>query len=167
MNNKKNQLGIGLVEVMVSLLILAIAILGFAALQYRAGEATIEAGYRIQAINLARDLSERIRINREEFETYKDELSTASKQREASKNCDSEQCTAAELADFDIAQVVAKANVIGMTMNIMQCQNTTNNRNCIYVAWNDTSATDGENLEDCTNGVSYNKNSSCLIMETY
>ncbi|MEK5760522.1 type IV pilus modification protein PilV, partial [Acinetobacter variabilis] len=99
------QKGIGLVEIMVALLILAIGILGFIALQYRALEATSEGSYRIQAINLARDLAERIRINRDAFSTYQQQVQLPLNQKAFKTNCFSNNCSAVDLADFDVAQV--------------------------------------------------------------
>ncbi|MEG1640035.1 MAG: hypothetical protein RR284_03815, partial [Ruthenibacterium sp.] len=49
-----------LFEALVALLILAVGVLGFVALQYRAIEASSEGANRVQAINLARDLAEKI-----------------------------------------------------------------------------------------------------------
>lgn len=167
MINKNNQLGVGMIEVLVALLILALGLLGFIALQYRAAEATVEGSYRVQAINLARDISERIRVNRDQYSAYQANLNTAADQLTFNKNCATTSCTKSELADYDVAQVVSKAQSLGMTMNIMQCQGNVNTRNCIYVAWGDTAATNGINPEDCTNGTSYNESSTCLIMESY
>ena len=65
------QKGVGMVEVLVALLLLAIGVLGFSALQLRAVEATSEAMNQVQAMNLARDLSERIRVNRDGLLDYK------------------------------------------------------------------------------------------------
>ena len=165
MNNY--QKGIGLVEIMVALLILAIGILGFIALQYRALEATSEGSYRIQAINLARDLAERIRINRDAFSTYQQKVQLPLNQKAFKTNCFSNNCSAVDLADFDVAQVANRAASFGMTINIMNCQGNNNNRNCIYVAWGDSSATDGTGTGDCTNGTAYNPASTCIIMEAY
>ncbi|EXF58532.1 MULTISPECIES: type IV pilus modification protein PilV [Acinetobacter] len=165
MNNY--QKGIGLVEIMVALLILAIGILGFIALQYRALEATSEGSYRIQAINLARDLAERIRINRDAFSTYQQQVQLPLNQKAFKTNCFSNNCSAVDLADFDVAQVANRAASFGMTINIMNCQGNNNNRNCIYVAWGDSSATDGTGTGDCTNGTAYNPASTCIIMEAY
>lgn len=61
----RNQRGVGLVEVLVALVLLGIAVLGFTALQIRAVAASADAGQNIQAMNIARDLSERIRMNRD------------------------------------------------------------------------------------------------------
>ncbi len=60
-----NQKGMGLIEVLVALIILAIAILGYSILQVRALEASVEATKRIQGTNLARDLAEKIRANQQ------------------------------------------------------------------------------------------------------
>ncbi|KAF1019519.1 MAG: hypothetical protein GAK29_03889 [Acinetobacter bereziniae] len=162
----KFQKGVGMMEVLVALLILAIGVLGFVALQYRALEASSESTYRVQAITIARDLAERIRVNRNAFSVYKTELGTASNQKTYKTNCLTTSCSDTDLADFDVSQVTNRAAVFGMTMNIMNCQNT-NDRSCIYVAWGDSSATDGSSSGDCTNGNAYNANSTCIIMESY
>ena len=148
MNFSGKQRGVGLVEILVALLVLAIGVLGFVALQYRALEASAESTSRVQAITIARDLAERIRVNRNSFSVYQSEIK------------------AAEMADFDVAQVTNKAAALGMTMNIMDCQST-NDRRCIYVAWGDSSATDGTGTGDCTNGTTYQASSTCVIMEAY
>lgn len=163
----KNQQGVGLVEVLVALLVLAIGVLGFIALQYRAIEATSESGYRIQAINIARDLAERVRINRGVINTYMSEIESSSKQIVSTKNCFNEDCTNTELADFDVAQVSIRARSFGMAMNVIECQGNSDGRNCVYIAWGDTSPTNGTGLGDCTNSTAYNPLSTCLIMELY
>ncbi|EEH67884.1 type IV pilus modification protein PilV [Acinetobacter haemolyticus] len=161
-----HQRGVGLVEILVALMILAIGVLGFVALQYRALEASAESTSRVQAISIARDLAERIRVNRNAFAVYQEEIQTASKQKTFQTDCVATACTDSDLADFDVSQVANRAASLGMTMNIMDCQNT-NNRSCIYVAWGDSSATDGAGTGDCTNGNAYNPTSTCVIMETY
>lgn len=170
MSRMNHQRGIGMMEILVALLILAIGILGFVALQYRAMEATAESTSRIQAITIARDLAERIRVNRNSFSVYKTELGTPANQKTYTINCLTADCSDTNLADFDVAQVISRATTFGMTMNIMNCagtNQTTNTRSCIYVAWGDSSATNGTGSGDCTNGNAYNANSTCIIMETY
>lgn len=162
-----DQKGVGLIEILVALLVLAIGVLGFIALQYRAVEATSEAINRVQAMNIARDMAERIRANREGFETYKIETSTTDKQPTFETNCITNFCSAAHLADFDVAQVTQKAADLEMTVNMLPCAENNDGRNCLYVAWGDTSATDGATTGNCTNGVTYNGASTCVIMETY
>ncbi|WP_171262795.1 type IV pilus modification protein PilV [Acinetobacter sp. ANC 4470] len=162
-----NQKGVGLVEILIALLILAIGVLGFVALQYRAVEATSEASSRVQAINIARDLAERIRVNRFAVTEYQSQIETPVNQKAYTTNCFTSNCSETDLADFDVAQVANKAASFGMTINIMDCQGNNNNRNCVYVAWGDSSATDGTGTGDCTNGNAYNQTSTCVIMEAY
>ena len=167
MISNRSQRGVGLMEVLVALLILAIGILGFIALQYRSLDATTEATYRVQTINLARDLAERIRVNPTQLDLYKAEISDATKQKVSSKNCFSADCSQIELADFDVEQVYKKAISLGMTINMQICEGNIDGRNCIYVAWDETSATDGTGTTDCTNKTSYTATSTCIVMETY
>lgn len=167
MKTRLNQNGVGLIEVLVALLILAIGILGFVALQYRAIEATSEAINRVQAINIARDLAERIRANRDGLANYATQIQTAANQTNYTTNCMTSACSATAMADFDVSQVVSKASALGMTMNMRTCSGNSDGRNCIYVTWGDTSATDGTGAGDCTNGTAYLSTSTCVIMETY
>lgn len=162
------QQGVGLIEVLVALLVLAIGVMGFIALQYRAVEATAESGSRIQAINVARDLAERMRINRGAEEVYAYHLNTASAQRLFKTNCFTTNCTSDDLADFDVAQISNRARTIGMAVNYLPCSGNTDGRRCIYIAWGDTAPTNGNAGEgNCTLGNSYDPNSTCLIMEVY
>ncbi|WP_081405784.1 type IV pilus modification protein PilV [Acinetobacter sp. TTH0-4] len=162
-----NQKGVGLIEVLVALLVLAIGVLGFVALQYRAVEATSEAINRVQGINIARDLAERMRANRDGLADYKTQLGTAANQSDSAINCMTSACSAVQLADFDVSQVTTKAGTLGMTVNMLTCAGNSDGRNCIYVAWGDTSATDGTTAGDCTESTAYAPASTCVIMETY
>lgn len=164
-----HQRGVGLMEVLVALLVLAIGVFGFIALQYRAVEATTESGYRVQAINIARDMAERIRVNRGALSAYETKLEkTVADQITATKNCATTNCTAAELAEYDVSQVAKKAQETGMTIRRWTCQGNQDGRSCIYVAWGDTAATNGDaNEGNCTTGAAYDPASTCLIMEVY
>ena len=163
---KQDQQGAGLLEVLVALLLLAVSILGFAAMQLRAVEATSEGSYRVQGINLARDLAERMRSNRPGTATYRAQIQTSANQAAAAKNCYTTLCTAVELADFDVSEVRKEADRTGMSFNLMNCQGSSS-RQCIYVAWNQTSATNGTDTTACTNGNAYQTNSQCVILEAF
>ena len=162
-----SQKGVGLIEFLVAVLVLAIGILGFVALQYRSVEATSEAINRVQAINIARDIAERIRANREGLASYKTQIQTATNQIDFATNCITSACSATALADFDVSQVVNKVSALGMSMNMRTCSGNSDGRNCLYVAWGETSATDGTGAGNCTNGTAYQASSTCVIMETY
>lgn len=163
-----HQRGVGLMEVLVALLVLAIGVLGFIVLQYRAVEATSESSYRVQAINIARDIAERVRVNRAALTTYMDKIEKpVAEQVTSTKNCATENCTSAQLAEYDVSQVAKKAQSVGMVMNQIACAGNSDGRSCIYVAWGDTAPTDGTDAGDCTSGAAYVATSTCLIMEVY
>lgn len=66
---KRNK-GFGLIEILVSLLVLAVGLLGLASLQTTGLTQNSEARHRSQAILLADDMFERIRANRENIASY-------------------------------------------------------------------------------------------------
>ncbi|HEX5393870.1 MAG TPA: type IV pilus modification protein PilV [Rhodocyclaceae bacterium] len=70
-SSRKNQAGISLIEVLVSMLIVAFGVLGLAALQARSMNSEFESYQRSQAIILANDMVERIRMNRSAMGQFK------------------------------------------------------------------------------------------------
>ncbi|MDR2061241.1 MAG: type IV pilus modification protein PilV, partial [Acinetobacter sp.] len=68
---KIKQQGVGLVEVLVALVLLAISVLGFAALQLRAVDSSLEANKQVIALTIARDLAEKMRANPQATRTGK------------------------------------------------------------------------------------------------
>ncbi|KAA8731693.1 type IV pilus modification protein PilV [Acinetobacter qingfengensis] len=164
-----NQKGVGMMEILVALLVLAIAVLGFTALQLRAISSTDEALQKVNAMSLARDLAERIRANRSAYSTYLANLNASTQTTSASKAClNGTTCTAAEMANYDTAQVISSANDQGMKIAMPSCQvSGTIARQCIYVSWNKTQPQDGTADTNCTNGGSYQPTASCVVMELY
>ncbi|NNH87471.1 type IV pilus modification protein PilV [Acinetobacter terrae] len=167
MNNLKKQKGTGLIEVLVALLLIALGILGFSALQLRAMDAANEAADRTFAINIARDLAERIRVNKTELEQYKvsinamktNETGCLGKAATYVPNCD-----AKKMADYDASEINTKAKSAGHVVKIDSCKGTL--LNCIYVAWGDTDI-DGSIDQCVTSTGSYVANAQCLVMEAY
>lgn len=169
----KSQRGFGLMEVLVSLVILAIAVLGFAALQFRALDAIQEANDRTAAMTLARDLAEKIRINRTQLSKYKSEINASGET--TAKSCiraDSDKpadpitsmCTRTELATFDASQILGMAKQKNMTIIISDCQG--GDRQCVYVAWGGTAITATSQANCMVSGV-YVAGAKCLVMEAY
>src|SRR5690606_16627117 len=170
------QRGVGLMEVLVALVNLAIGILGFSALQLRGIEATQEANEQSVAMNLSRDLAERMRINRTALATYK----TAINDKEDSKdNCVTintvnngsldigvPTCNSTAMAEHDASEIIQKAENSGQTVVIADCVKS--NVNCIYVAWGPTTIapTSLEQCIDTTTGT-YIVNSKCLVLEAF
>ncbi|WLF83591.1 type IV pilus modification protein PilV [Moraxella sp. ZY210820] len=165
----KSQQGVGLLEVLVALVLLGVAVLGFAALQLRAINASLEANNNVQAVSLARDLAERMRVNRDGLITYQGNYTGASGATANSNNntCATSYCTPAQLAQYDFAQVQQRATEMGMSVAVRNCQGITSRRACIYVAWEDTTPTNGTGENDCTNGTTYVPNAKCIILEAY
>lgn len=162
----KYQNGVGLMEVLVGLVLLAIAVLGFSALQLRGVYASVEAANNTQAMHLARDLAERIRANRSGYEA----LNKNNVYVEGKGECYSGFCEPKDFAKADFLQIRNKAENLGMKVALRDCQGVgtvSMKRRCIYVAWDKTTPTDGQAENDCTSGAAYNVGAKCIIMELY
>ncbi|AXQ20999.1 type IV pilus modification protein PilV [Acinetobacter wuhouensis] len=182
----KKQQGVGMMEVLVALVLLAIGVLGFAALQLRAVDATDEAMAKVEAMNLARDVAERIRANRNGLGTYISNLSATTQSSTANPECiqttATNPCTTAtQMADYDTAKIVSQANSKGMVISLLNCQVAkelddegketavdVQARHCVYVAWGETKAINSStDAQACTNGSAYLPQSKCIVMELY
>ncbi|MEJ6066381.1 type IV pilus modification protein PilV [Psychrobacter sp. 16-Bac2893] len=69
MSNSSSQSGVGLIEVMVAVLLLSIAVLGFSALQMRAINATDESLVRTKSLTVVRNITEIMRAYPEAYVT--------------------------------------------------------------------------------------------------
>lgn len=170
---KHNQQGVGLIEVVVALVILAVGVLGFSAMQLRAATTTTEAANNVYATSIARDLAERMRVNRAGLEAIQANDGTFANPPANPTNCGGNtNCTPTQMAQYDYAQVRARAETLGMQMAVLPCQSSTLVRSCVYVSWGDTNATNGTDSDpaggmDCTNGTAYHPKAQCVIMEIY
>lgn len=163
---KKNQQGVGLIEVIVALVILAVAVLGFSAMQMRAVATSTEAANNVYATNIARDLAERLRVNREGLKALQG-TDGAFSNTTSSKNCGTTTCNATEMAQYDYTEVATRATNLGMEMDVLPCQGMSSSRSCVYVAWGDTTPTNGKGAPHCTDDNSYVADAQCVIMEIY
>lgn len=170
----KHQKGIGLIEILVSLFILAIGVLGFSALQLKAVQASSEAMTKLQAMNLGRDLAERIRANPTAYTLYATKLNAETQVTTATscvQNSTSIPCaTANDLATYDAAEVIKGAQNLGMKIAMPNCQvvSSGQNRRCIYIAWGDSKPLDSTtDANACTKNGSYQLQSKCIVMEIY
>ncbi len=163
-----HQKGVGLLEVLVALMLLAIAVLGFTAMQLKAANVSLEADNNTHAIEIARDLHERMRTNREGISAAFEGViyNTAT----APTNCRTTNCTPLQLAQYDFATANTQAGEFGMSMAIQQCPISNANherRHCIYVAWGDTTPTLGTAATDCADNNTYRPNAQCIFMESF
>jgi type IV pilus assembly protein PilV len=166
----QRQQGIGLIEVLVALLLLAIGVVGFAGLQVRAIAATSEAFQRSQAMILARDMGERIRVNsiQSARTIYLTESSWTG--TSYSGTCISLACTPDNLARYDIAQIKLLAATIGPNGQArMQVCPSNTAIHCLYVSWNETQPINATSVNDaaCTFNGSFQSGSNCIMLETY
>jgi type IV pilus assembly protein PilV len=90
--------GISMVESLVALVIISVGMLGVAGLYLSSLQAGRSANLRIQAVNLATDLGDRIRANRRGVANYKATATDTGK----SNDCATVTCTAAQIAENDI-----------------------------------------------------------------
>lgn len=145
MNKQK---GVGLIEIIASLVILAIAAMGFIALQYRTLEMASESLNRVEAVNIARNLSERMYVSRASY-----------------VNCLKDSCSSNTFTGKDWGEMYALATQRGMNIGVFTCPDTQNGRQCIYVAWGGTTAKPGSCTE--TDQFAYKSGSKCVVVEAF
>ncbi len=101
-NHIKSQSGFTMVETLVALVVLAIGMLGIAALYLNSLQAGRTAIYRTQAVNLAADLADQIRSNRTAIAAYGNVYADAFVEVPACYTTAG--CTATELATSDLSR---------------------------------------------------------------
>ena len=173
MSIQTKQMGVGMIEVLVALIILAIGVLGYTALQLRAVEAGTEALKRSQATILMRGLTESIRANSQGQSFYPKKIqaySAMSALPTGVKSCLNAACSPEEMAAYDAYLVARTAfqNGMNMTMTLCPGANTaTSNRQCLFVSWDETKFA-GTDYSKCisSSGI-YVNGAKCLMMEAY
>ena len=170
MKRFSSQHGVGLIEVMVAVLLLSVAVLGFSALQLRAIKATEESLVRTQSLSVVRGLAENMRTNPSQMQAYQDAIK---KPNTDAKKCNTldNKCTAAEIATKEASAAVKKLKEYDIRLNILTCPGTSSfsEVKCIVAAWGDTVATmDTDDDKACadSDGI-YKSGSNCVIVETY
>lgn len=181
LSKSASQRGVGMVEVLVSMLLLAVGVLGYAALQVRAVGATGESLTRSQAMVVLRGLAEEIRVN-SSVQTGTGGYPSAVQAQYASltapsTNCDTSNCTAVQLAAWDAYQTAYTASQLGMTINMADCPGVSSapvKRQCLYAAWGKTTLANINPLPttpaatDCMSSAgTYQTDATCVMMEAY
>lgn len=183
MKRYQYQKGVGLIEVLVALLLLAVGVLGYSMLQLRAVDASDEALARSQGMLILRELAETMRANSEAQNNYPSAVraytNITAQPTVPAKVCFdpavTAMCTAEEMATYDAFMAARTAFSLGMNITMDDCPGVNAasvRRQCLYIAWGDTalSATNtAANVNSCMNvttGV-YVRGSNCLMMEAY
>lgn len=159
------QRGVGMMEVLVSILIISVAVLGFIALQMRATVATEEAIKRSDALVILHGLAERIRLN--STDNYKITIPST-----APACLSTLKCPRSEQAKIDLYEQNQIAESKGLKLNVSNCANTSDKqeRVCLIAAWNETEPTIGASTDEdrCLNSDGkYAPKSDCLVLEAY
>lgn len=100
----RNDSGFSMIEVLVTLVILSIGLLGVAGLQTASLRFSQESYFQSQAVALVSDMIDRMRSNRNGIDSnkYNGINTNASKITAITKDCFSAKCTADEIATFDL-----------------------------------------------------------------
>lgn len=165
---KHTQSGVGLIEVLVAVLLLSVAVLGFSALQLRAISATDESLVRTQALSVIRGLAENMRANSQQIATYQ---TTINNPAATAVTCTDDKCTAEQIATNEAVAAFSQLKSSGIAVKMLTCPGTSNfsEVKCVVAAWGDTLAVlDDGNTQACAdaNGI-YKSGSNCVIVETY
>ena len=191
----KSQQGIGLIEVLVALLLLAVAILGFSAMQINAVKATDEGLMRSRAMAIIRTGSEMMRANPNGIETFKTTLNTGtpptlpdSDKTVTTSSCQiitqasvsqSDYCSVEKLAARDalVMRQYALDNEIRLKLETCPGTSGTQERRCFIASWGDTqptlastdvaSSTLASTVYCADKDGMYYPGSQCFILETY
>ncbi len=180
MKMNKHQRGVGLVEVLVALLLLAVGVLGYTILQLRAVDASSEALARSQGMLILRGLAENMRANPDAQTNYpiavRNYTNITTVPTAPSKVCFNpvSACTPAQMATYDAFMAARAAFEIGMNITMDTCPGVTSSpvqRQCLFAAWGDTTLSATNTAADVSacmraTGVYVNR-SNCLMMEAY
>lgn len=193
-SKKPTQMGVGLVEVMVALLLLTVAVLGYSALQGQAIKVTNESLERSQSLVMMRTIAEKIRANPSAIVTYETTLNSSTPPTAPANLCGldgtavTDLCEPEELATAESYKVRAKLQNYDFQIQMHPCPNTGGTganvatnimySYCLISAWGDTTPTIGtDNNEDCLTervvvdeevqqaGGSYHPKATCMMME--
>lgn len=190
MKTQTTQAGVGLIEVMVALLLLAVAVLGFSAMQMSAIKATDESLMRTRSISTMKTLSESMRILPDSSSIYRVQVNNVFKSskkentdydisaycadvktyRNAAPDCNTKNCSVNEMVNHNVGIILTSACEKEIALNMEICTDTAdmNERQCIIAAWSQTKPTMSDEKYSCTdaNGT-YKPGASCFIMEAY
>lgn len=165
----QRQLGVGLLEVLISLVVLVFGALGFAGLQLTALRNTNNANYRAHAALIAQDAIERVIANYDQITAYRTAASWAAASSATPgeappdwKKCMDAACSSSEMAAWDIAQVGwIAANSMPNGQVVMKSCEFNANLDCVVVSWGD------QDPADCTGdgGIETGNDSACLVLE--
>ena len=164
--------GLTLIEVLIAVLILGVGVMGYAALQLKSVRMTEDTYSRGQAMSIAQDLVERVRVNKVSASDYL-QASWAGQNSQPSATCIStsvgsigdDACSSAELAAMDVYQVRYSTETMmeNGKIKLTQCNNNNADLYCVTVAWAKTPIASC-NQAEFTNGQR-GDSAHCIVLE--
>lgn len=129
---KGKEAGFGLIEVLISVVIFMVGILGMAGMQAQAVRATQDSLQRSQAIWLANEMSERMKVNVQGLESgkYQTTAQTASGNvpsycaGSVPRQCIANACTADEMAAYDVHDLMCRNARVSNQQLVVSCSAT-------------------------------------------
>lgn len=195
MSIKSKQTGVGLIEVMVALLLLSVAVLGYSALQGQAIKATNESFERSQSLVIMRNIAEKIHSNPSAVAAYESGINNMDSITVPTSQCGLDNvpvttlCTATELAVAESYKIKIDLQNYDFQIQMHPCPNTGGTGTdaatnimfsyCLISAWGETTPTIGTDDEtDCLTervtgdddnveaaGGNYHARATCMMME--
>jgi len=147
--------GVGLIEVLIAALVLAVGVLGYVGLQINAKRLNFEATQRTTAVYLAQNILERMRGNPAALDEYvvtNLDPGVDPKVVVEPRNCTTDSCIATDLAAFDIwewGQLLDGAAVSGGLVNPRACVENTGNYLTVTIVWQGKTPLNQENAPSC------------------
>lgn len=172
----QQQQGTGLIEVLVSLLLLAIAMMGFAFMKTQSLGATDESLMRTRALSVIRGGAELMRANPEAIEVFAKAVNNNVDSSLSSVTVNScvatsatalNTCNVNQLATRDgkVVRETAQDNGFQISMNL--CPGT-DTLQCFIVSWKGTKPEIGSDADQCLTATGVmNPAANCLVMEAY
>lgn len=172
------QRGIGLIEVMVAAMILAISMLGLIAMQLQAVRTSNDSQARVQAVTIAQDLIERMTMNDvaliQGLNGYAMTLSAGSEVSAPGslpQGCVTGSCNGEATVAFDVGQAAYYAATLlpeGLISGRVAATDSNNLQ--IFVAWGGTKPVIGSGDDACMTEaadgtLSYNPDANCIMLE--
>jgi type IV pilus assembly protein PilV len=142
-NHKSGHTGIGLIEVLIALLVLAVGILGLASMQLAAKRASFEATQRSIATSMARDILERMRSNPGLIDSY--EVTNMATATTPGTDCSKVSCDPNGLAEYDLwdwnqmvqgaTETTSGGSNAGGLLNSVVCIDNDNGSVTVEIVW--------------------------------
>jgi type IV pilus assembly protein PilV len=137
-----NQRGFSMLEILITLVIIATALLGTAGLQIYAMRMNQSGQFRTQAVFLASDIAERMEANKAAAVAGNYAVAAASTPSVAGTDCATAACDATNLAAFDVSQWEATISTLLPQSSWQITQTTAGNPSTydIVISWTDRSS---------------------------